>query len=546
MSDSEDEIDAFNANQEKILLAGAGRYGREATESELSEEEVMAEEGSDESDESDKERDEEASEAEEAEAEDETSGWGGRRNYYGGDESEDLRLMTAEALKQQKRHLEELAMTDYVDEDAMEGWAAGAATTARAEHAQMALGAQANLSDTEKLALLQQRLPEFVPLLRELLRLRPVLAQARAAEGQVAALRCTALAAYLAALLLYFALFVEHVAAGDETGLRDHAVMESVLSAKEGWRQAEALPEAAAPRAADAADATGAAEAVESDEGIEAGSDDAAEVEAGSDDASEVEAASDDAAEVEASAGASASAGSSLPDITRRRHLSTRARVPLDDFSETAAPHEVDLEEKQRRKKSLRFYTSRIDAAAKTDTHGGDLDLPYRERLFERQQRLVEEARKRGMQQRDQLGVDAADDAADDAVNAATARLINAMGDLEYYNTVRRGKEAQKEARRTAHAVAVRAAKEGKLAEASDALGDDGKRAVNFQILKNKGLTPHRNKDNRNSRVKKRKKYEQAKKKLRSVRQVYEEHRGPYEGEKTGIKKGITRSVKLH
>jgi U3 small nucleolar RNA-associated protein 3 len=533
MSDSEDEIDAFNANQEKILLAGAGRYGREAAESELSEEEVMAEEGSDESAE-EEEEDGEEEEEEEAEAEAETSGWGGRRNYYGGEESEDLRLMTAEALKQQKRHLEELAMTDYVDEDAMEGWATGASTAAHAEPAQLALGAQANLSDAEKLALLQQRLPEFVPLLRELLRLRPVLAQAQAAEGEVAAVRRTALAAYLAALLLYFALFVEQVGAGDEPGLREHAVMESVLSAKEGWRQAEALPEVAAEAVTEAAEAI---------EAFGAESGEASEAEAEFDEGS---AESESEPEAVASAGASAAAGSSLPDITRRRHLSTRARTPLDDFSETAAPHEVDLEEKQRRKKSLRFYTSRIDAAAKTDTHGGDLDLPYRERLFERQQRLVEEARKRGMQQRDQLGVDAADDAADDADDAATARLINAMGELEYYNTVKRGKEAQKEARRTAHAVAVRAAKEGKLAEASDALGDDGKRAVNFQILKNKGLTPHRSKDNRNSRVKKRKKYEQAKKKLRSVRQVYEEHRGPYEGEKTGIKKGITRSVKLH
>ena len=36
------------------------------------------------------------------------------------------------------------------------------------------------------------------------------------------------------------------------------------------------------------------------------------------------------------------------------------------------------------------------------------------------------------------------------------------------------------------------------------------------------------------------------KKKLKSVRQVYDaNNRGPYEGEKTGIKKGLSRSVKL-
>ena len=59
-------------------------------------------------------------------------------------------------------------------------------------------------------------------------------------------------------------------------------------------------------------------------------------------------------------------------------------------------------------------------------------------------------------------------------------------------------------------------------------------------------VTPHRKKEYRNSRVKKRKQYEKAQKKLKSVRQVYDaNNRGPYEGEKTGIKKGLSRSVKL-
>ena len=96
-----------------------------------------------------------------------------------------------------------------------------------------------------------------------------------------------------------------------------------------------------------------------------------------------------------------------------------------------------------------------------------------------------------------------------------------------------------------AHEEAVAAAKAGKLQELQESMGEDGKRAINYQILKNRGLTPHKKKDNRNTRVKKRKKYEQAKKKLKSVRQVYEGSLGPYEGEKTGIKKGLSRSVKL-
>lgn len=52
-------------------------------------------------------------------------GWGGRQNYYGGDDAsddEDGRQMTEEAIKQQKKHLSELAMDDYVDDEMMNDW----------------------------------------------------------------------------------------------------------------------------------------------------------------------------------------------------------------------------------------------------------------------------------------------------------------------------------------------------------------------------------------------------------------------------------------
>lgn len=75
---------------------------------------------------------------------------------------------------------------------------------------------------------------------------------------------------------------------------------------------------------------------------------------------------------------------------------------------------------------------------------------------------------------------------------------------------------------------------------------DDGhKRLASYQILKNKGLTPHRKKENRNGRVKKRHQYEQKMKKLSSVRQVVKPLSGTYGGESTGIKSNVSRSVKL-
>ena len=70
----------------------------------------------------------------------------------------------------------------------------------------------------------------------------------------------------------------------------------------------------------------------------------------------------------------------------------------------------------------------------------------------------------------------------------------------------------------------------------------DGPRSLTRAILKNKGLTPSRSKAVRNPRVKKRQKYEQAKKKVSSQKAVYKgglATTGRYEGEKSGISKVI-------
>jgi U3 small nucleolar RNA-associated protein 3 len=75
-----------------------------------------------------------------------------------------------------------------------------------------------------------------------------------------------------------------------------------------------------------------------------------------------------------------------------------------------------------------------------------------------------------------------------------------------------------------------------------------GPRSLTRAILANKGLTPHRPKAVRNPRVKKRQKFEQAKKKLSSQKAVFKgglaESGGRYDGEKSGISK-VVKSVRL-
>ena len=79
-----------------------------------------------------------------------------------------------------------------------------------------------------------------------------------------------------------------------------------------------------------------------------------------------------------------------------------------------------------------------------------------------------------------------------------------------------------------------------------DSVGSGGKRAASYEIIKNRGLTPHRKKANRNPRVKKREMYDKAViRRKGQVRDVIQGAAGAYGGEMTGIKANISRSRKI-
>lgn len=71
------------------------------------------------------------------------------------------------------------------------------------------------------------------------------------------------------------------------------------------------------------------------------------------------------------------------------------------------------------------------------------------------------------------------------------------------------------------------------------------KRGVTYQIQKNKGLAPKRKKEARNPRVKHRNRFESANKRIRGLRPVAKKQLGAYEGEATGIKTHVTKSISL-
>jgi U3 small nucleolar RNA-associated protein 3 len=231
-----------------------------------------------------------------------------------------------------------------------------------------------------------------------------------------------------------------------------------------------------------------------------------------------------------------------------------RAAESDSDFGEEESLSARALAEKASKKKSLRFYTSQIAQKANRRADagrdaGGDADLPYRERLRDRQARLNAEAEKRG-KKLDEYGRGTAlggDDSGDNDDDADVANAVRGEED-DYYDMVTqvsRKKKEDKAERYTAIAAAKAAGKQMRVVEGE--VGEDGKRAIGYVIEKNKGLTPKRKKDVRNPRVKKRKKFEEKKKKLASIRAVYKggEERGGYGGEKTGIKTNLVKSIKL-
>ena len=126
------------------------------------------------------------------------------------------------------------------------------------------------------------------------------------------------------------------------------------------------------------------------------------------------------------------------------------------------------------------------------------------------------------------------------------AREVRGQED-EYYDLVAQTSLSRKAAKQSQASAAKAARAASSLVRVSEEQGAGGKRAIGYTIEKNKGLAPKRKKEVRNPRVKKRMKFEERKRKLASTRAVYGggEEKGGYAGEKTGIKKGLVKSVKL-
>ena len=455
----------------------------------------------------------------------------------------------------------------------------------------------------ERVRILRTRYPEFEPLAEEFLNLQVVhedskiAATAAIAVQQrldtkkglehsvmpIAAVKHGALSAYLAVLSMYFALLTSGQTDADGVlsampaeELQDHTIMDTLVQCRDLWENLKtvSVPETDAESISDSDDTNSHAadptphgsEALERMEIVnqeiksppkrkkkhKSKAQKAAE--ANQVKAEALRAQRLQKTEEELASLSALTAPSRLSSKTFKRSMTTVTgdKDSDSDFGEQVAltPHEAA--EKAKRKKSLRFYTSQIaQKANKRDAAGrdagGDADLPYRERLKDRQARLTAEAEARGKKPKKSMEGEDLGGPSDEEDRAVAQELRDGGGSEDYYDLVASRSAEKKASKAALAALHAQAEKEGGIVRIVEEENTEGKRAISYAIEKNKGLAPRRKKDVRNPRVKKRKKYEDKVKKLGSIRQVYKggEGRGGYGGEKTGISTRLVKSVKL-
>lgn len=461
-------------------------------------------------------------------------------------------------------------------------------------------------STEEKTRILKNRYPEFEPLAKDFVELQKVhddlYLAAKATEAifamkrphrtsktgegmddtlmnkaPVATTKLRALSTYLGTVGMYFALLTSTAKSGSSTGLamspselRDHPVVQSLLRARLLWDKAKKI---AIPELRDIAKEAEAGAKAEIRPSPHLNETSTASVTNGTAGRKKKQSSKAERAAVKAQELAEAErqvrmqrTEDKLAELdalvsTKRKDLGHRSMQTTgnggggdSDIGDEEALTAHEAAEKAQRKKSLRFYTSQIAqksnkrGAASRDA-GGDADLPYKERLKDRQARLMREAERRGRSeagQDERLGSEGSGDDAQDVLMAKEFRGDD-HDDETYYDMVS-ARTTQKKAEKKAFAEAqAQAAAEGGQVYVEEEVGPDGKRAITYAIAKNKGLAPRRKKEVRNPRVKKKMQFSQKMKKLGSIRQVYRggEGKGGYGGELTGIKTNVLKGVRL-
>ena len=509
-------------------------------------------------------------------------GWGAsRQDYYNADiiETEaDALEEEKEARRLQQKQLQHMTEADY-GFDEIDWTTAGKSDIAGVQgvitisQKLPALEISDNMSIEERTRILQTNYPEFEPLAQEFSDLGRQFEELVVSLGQgfskpvqqLLSIKHRALGGYLSALCLYFAIFSSGTRSREgkaaplpPSELREHPIMETLVACRIQWEKVKNLTilKEADPSTSPEEEGGMPLAPIEVPNGIAQSAEDASK---GDKSAKVRDIEAESAKRRRQRLAAIDKDLASLSALTRAFHTTKTAKAAQNgnasdssDFGDPTALSAREAAAKASRKKSLKFYTAQIAGKASrrdnaTRNAGGDEDLPYRERLRDRQERLTKAAQARSQERGADLGE--GDSSEDEAIAKAIRDDADAGEDEdEYYDFISR-KAADKKAAKAAAAVTSTDSRSLDPRYTHDkGLPNGAKRGITYAIEKNKGLAPKRKKEVRNPRVKKRKKYEEKQKRLKSIRPVYKperEGKGGYGGEMTGIKRGVVRSVKL-
>lgn len=551
--------------------------------------------------------DDEAEGKTKAGGEDDSGWWGSsKEHYYDGEaiETEDGAMEEeAEARRLQKKQLSRMKASDFFDADdwttdaAASAPAAGESTDAKSATAKTASGPAGAVTMTimskgeidamtgeEKYKLLQEHYPELDHLCDEFTELEPLMTKYKElavgkAPETLEVIQFRAISCYVATIALYFSILMSPTRDDpngtryvmDPEELHNHEVMEYLVVARNNWewvkrvqarRAAKASKEqklvAAAKKEAASLSAKERLQLLDTIPEMIAGAKSAESKKQDKAAKKEKKVKSKKAtAAAQAIEDSLADLADLLPKKGKKAEKAKKTKTVKkaadsedEGHSDLGEEETIDArtaDEKAKRKKTLGFYTSQIMQKSSmrsgaTGQAGGDVDIPYRERLRDRQERLHTAAVRRGMNEApgNELG-GSDDDSSDDKDEHSNERDAN----LSYYDSIvnaHKEKMAAKEARKAeTEAMKLNRVTPGEWAD------KDGRRQLTWEIEKNKGLSHKTLKEKKNNpRVKKRIKFEKKKKQLASMRATYKPmNPSDYQGERTGIKTGLIRSIKL-
>lgn len=248
----------------------------------------------------------------------------------------------------------------------------------------------------------------------------------------------------------------------------------------------------------------------------------------------------------------------SVPTVRASRSKPSSALEDEDAYGEPVQMRASERQDKAQRRRDVQFHATNVDVSgpAKAPRLEGDVDIPYRDKRHIRDAVAAAKsnrlAKSKALEDASLSGADwgesdwtARDDVMSDGAAGDDGDSDDAEDDAAYYELVSSRKRARKEQQKAAY-------DQQRLAERvydDESLAPGEHRSINYQMEKNKGLTPHRPKSVRNPRVKRRMRYERAKKRLSSTRAVYKGGQsalqGGYAGEQSGISTHLVKSRKL-